>query len=816
MSTLLRPRCCVAVVALTATALTLAGQALPQEDKFVLRPELFTEQASALARARWEAGAVVLSIPERQAGRVTVASKEPLPGDFEAHVSFELVDWTGGSGRAADMHLVMGPAPSEVRADSELVGIGRDWTGPMDLFDTALRQRQEWRYRVTAMSEERKGRLQIVRRGGEVETAYEVAGPLGKGWKTTQRFTLFSEAPCRLWLTAGNDGGGGAVARPRVTVRFSELQVQPLPPLRRGGRGGAGPPPEEGKDWVIYATGPAWRMTTPADLKQQMLKTPGWLRVGPRAELEREQKVSEEIWGGNSQDKLLKVLLHPGYTSREEAMQFLCDRLTKVHANYSATSTPKEWVAAIFEGVAYNLRLDRGNAPDSVLARGQEYDFEAEKRVLAEHHLTPRVGFGKLWLIHATGHGTTQGPVKDNLWTLAPSEPLVDPRKPGVGVYLVADGMGGTFTYTADKWEGPYRDNFGLARAMRRLGLGELTLSTSGSGYQRMVVAAQVPDDARDYGPEVLGVQPIVDPPLLRDWVVYITADHWLHIGTRTEFSTPVPASATLWCGNSEQPVKKQLLAFPRRFGGYEQALDAVIKALQDVHCGFHPTNDPRETVDATIAGKSASLQLARSADELVAGYSRYNFGAEFDLMLRNGLVPRKQFAKQWLVHATGHGTYSGPVKDDMFMMVSSQPRNGGVTIPDGMGGTFGYSVDTVEGPFQDSVALAAALKAHKLKSIGLAGEDRGVSASDDVMPPPPKRPQAPKILSITPDSGEPGTSFYITVIATGMKPWYGFRFGPGVSVFDETCLGKNPDGEGERWLATLVIDKGARFAPGQ
>ena len=76
----------------------------------------------------------------------------------------------------------------------------------------------------------------------------------------------------------------------------------------------------------------------------------------------------------------------------------------------------------------------------------------------------------------------------------------------------------------------------------------------------------------------------------------------------------------------------------------------------------------------------------------------------------------------------------------------------------------------------------------------------------------PPKKEELPKIISITPDRGEPGQSFYVTIIAQGMKPGYRFCFGPGVLVSDETSLGKNPDGPGERWLATISVSSSVRF----
>lgn len=48
------------------------------------------------------------------------------------------------------------------------------------------------------------------------------------------------------------------------------------------------------------------------------------------------------------------------------------------------------------------------------------------------------------------------------------------------------------------------------------------------------------------------------------------------------------------------------------------------------------------------------------------------------------------------------------------------------------------------------------------------------------------------RILSIAPERGEAGETFYITVIATGVKQGYRFSFGRGVTVRDETWLGRN------------------------
>ena len=48
------------------------------------------------------------------------------------------------------------------------------------------------------------------------------------------------------------------------------------------------------------------------------------------------------------------------------------------------------------------------------------------------------------YLIHTTGHGTTEGPVADNQYILYIEEPDAQ------GVFREADGFGGTITYSSD------------------------------------------------------------------------------------------------------------------------------------------------------------------------------------------------------------------------------------------------------------------------------------------------------------------------------------------------------------------------------
>jgi hypothetical protein len=63
----------------------------------------------------------------------------------------------------------------------------------------------------------------------------------------------------------------------------------------------------------------------------------------------------------------------------------------------------------------------------------------------------------------------------------------------------------------------------------------------------------------------------------------------------------------------------------------------------------------------------------------------------------------------QYLLHATGHGTMDGPRPDDWWFLNPNQPTNGFVALPDGMGGTFTYSIDQSLGPFNTPREVCAA-----------------------------------------------------------------------------------------------------------
>jgi hypothetical protein len=88
----------------------------------------------------------------------------------------------------------------------------------------------------------------------------------------------------------------------------------------------------------------------------------------------------------------------------------------------------------------------------------------------------------------------------------------------------------------------------------------------------------------------------------------------------------------------------------------------------------------------------------------------------------------------QYLLHATGHGTMGGPVKDDWWFLFPGQPKEGSIELPDGSGGTFTYSIDQTSGPFSTPRAACQAASSAIGKSVSLSewGSSQSFTCSDD------------------------------------------------------------------------------------
>ncbi|MEY2497852.1 MAG: hypothetical protein QOD12_1408, partial [Verrucomicrobiota bacterium] len=90
----------------------------------------------------------------------------------------------------------------------------------------------------------------------------------------------------------------------------------------------------KGTEWVIYST------------------EVGWLRIGPRSEYEGKWAKKDEINGGTSEEPLKKTLLVPGFESRDPALKYLCDHLTKVQLRIAppAAGGPARYLTGILRG----------------------------------------------------------------------------------------------------------------------------------------------------------------------------------------------------------------------------------------------------------------------------------------------------------------------------------------------------------------------------------------------------------------------------------------------------------------------------------
>ncbi len=588
-------------------------------------------------------------------------------------------------------------------------------------------------------------------------------------------------------------------------------------------------PKTGGKDteWVIYST------------------EVGWLRVGPRTEYAAQWARKDEINGGTSEERLKKVLLAPGFESRDAALNYICDHLTKVQMRIAppAAGGPARYLTGVLRGKEYSLRLTKGFDEESGAAMAKtgkfykalEYDWESEWDALKPYHITPRYVFPQReWLIHVTGHGSVNGPVKEDRWMCSTAKPSQNERKE-YSVTL-ADGMGGTIGYSIKEVEGPFLDNYTMAREMKKYKVDKVDLwppvtSAVGRDVQPGVDATKIPVDPKDYGDAVLEAQPLLPDKRLEDWVIYCVEDQWLHCGTRYEFKLPRKKNEVSWAGNSEEPAKKTLIA-PQEgakelFKSRQQALRALVGELTEISSSYNPTAEPRETITAKYRGQLFHLRIDRgeNGDFVVEGPSWMGYDYPGNVAsLREidpNITPRKRFKQQWLVHATEHGTMDGTHKDDVWMTLGAPPDQGKHTflLPDGMGGTFGYAYDKGGGPFTDSYALIAYLKQikdPKVKSVGIYAEDRSVSVDDipDGIKPidsgSPTQPPAITLKKIAADSAMQGETLGVFILGSKIETGSRASLGIGIKVKDMAYFGRDADSNLDQWVATVEIDNDA------
>ena len=607
---------------------------------------------------------------------------------------------------------------------------------------------------------------------------------------------------------------------PAATSSFSSAGAQP-------GSAAKEPP----RDWVVYAT------------------EIGWLRVGRLAESAAPWKKRDEIWGGISEEPLEKVLLRKGYGSREEALEALCARLTRVQLNIRPPTqgAPARYLSGVLDGQEYNLRLTPGFSADAVEAmsrggfwKGLEYDWRAEWDTLARYHITPRQVFGKQWLVHSIEHGTREGPRREDRWMCAPYPPVAD--KAGRLFLTLPDGYGGWIIHQVREVEGPFRDNYTLAQVLRRHGVPQVDLwpprtSVMGLDVQPRVAAAEVPGRPKDYGDGTVPQQAVLPDQVLQDWVIYAVEGGWLHVGTRYEFGRPLLKREVIFGGLAADPARKTLLApaGEAKFHSRSQALRFLLSRLANVTTQFNATANPREVIVGTFQGAEYRLRFdrGRGGDD-VAEYKSLDYGHDeiWNALVQNRIAPLRRFGPLKLIHSIGHGTISGPVKDDMWVLVSANsvaPDGRSMLLPDGMGGYFGYTLDFAQPAtgmttnYEISPMLQALIARNpgletKLASVALWGISRGVTAAE--VPPgctnqgAAVAPSRIRLVNVLPQEIEQGAKLAILIRAEGMEPGCALDFGPGIQATDLAYGGRDADGRSDQWHCTLEIAADAPPGP--
>ncbi|HNX78441.1 MAG TPA: hypothetical protein PKJ24_01105, partial [Prolixibacteraceae bacterium] len=572
------------------------------------------------------------------------------------------------------------------------------------------------------------------------------------------------------------------------------------------------------EEWVVYST------------------EIGWLRVGTWTEYKSIWLKKDEIWGGNSQDTLKKRLLLHGFSSREEAVEELCSKLTKVQLRIEPPlrGAPVRYIKAVLDTAAYFLRLSKGFSAEEVEImskggnfRGLEYDFESEYKLLADNGITPRYIFpGKQWLIHATGRGTYNGPQQLDTWMCFTRSP----DKNGTFTIPLADGT--TQTYSSDRHEGPFMDNFTMAEVMKRYGILSVDLwppvtSYYGFDVQPRVEVARIPQNPKDYGKDVLPQQPILPDSTLRDWVIYEVEGGWLHVGTRREFKSTLLKREVIWGGTAEDPVNKTIIdpQGDEKYFSFDEAVSTLCANLSGVTAEFHPLADPRETINGLYKGKAYKIRIDRGQNGgslPVFVYSNYNYSEIWNRLAEHGITPRRKFAESKLVHITGYGTYSGPQKADRWMLVGANavnPDGKGMVLADGMGGTMGYSIDfasqVVSSNYELSPLLRQLIGSNEnlrslLGSVGTGSLNYGIRF-DEVPDNPKDHGDTPGISKISvreiiPNHARQGDTLGVAILAKGLDNGCQLSFGSNIGISNLVYGGSSALAGYDLWYCTLKI----------
>ncbi len=157
------------------------------------------------------------------------------------------------------------------------------------------------------------------------------------------------------------------------------------------------------------------------------------------------------------------VVLHGGFKGGEKSLNL---NLLNITCDASVPNSPENQQLvreALNSGVLHMLLEDdtavysaqlvlNGGAPSFTCGTSEESVAQvvATRASSAPTSALDQIFNPPQFLIHATGHGTINGPVQDDWYLLYPRAP------DNQGFFEIADGTGGTFTYSSDYSSGPY------------------------------------------------------------------------------------------------------------------------------------------------------------------------------------------------------------------------------------------------------------------------------------------------------------------------------------------------------------------------
>ena len=172
----------------------------------------------------------------------------------------------------------------------------------------------------------------------------------------------------------------------------------------------------------------------------------GWLHLGTKKSFDSKKPRRLEIWGGNSNDPLVKTKVFGPFDTKDLALQRLETEVKELEERYNRLARPRKYLVGKVGGKEYKL--------------GKEIKLKKQ----------PIVRFGSLYLIHLTKTFTTSGPVVKDTYIMHHTEPEG-------GRFKTADGSGGTFTNEGKSIGGPFKTNYELCPVLRSVGPKSITLT---------------------------------------------------------------------------------------------------------------------------------------------------------------------------------------------------------------------------------------------------------------------------------------------------------------------------------------------------